>query len=140
QYPEALNYLEQSLTKVESKDGPEAALSREYIAMVRLETGEYPAALQDLQFALSVYVRAFNPMEAARVQGLIGQVFEQQGQFARARGSYLKAVDAFQKISDQVNEASVYYALGRMELKREKYVEAEDYLTRSIQITERMHR
>ena len=140
QYPEALNYLEQSLTKVNSKDGPEAALSREYIAMVRLETGEYPAALQDLQFALEVYQRAFNPMEAARVQGLIGQVFEQQGQFARARGSYLKAVDVFHKLSDQVNEASVYYALGRMELKREKYAEAENYLTRSIQMTERMHR
>jgi len=140
EYPEALSYLEQSLTKVESKDGPEAALSREYIAMVRLETGEYADALQHLQFALGVYQRAFNPMEAARVQGLIGQVFEQQGQLARAHESYLKAVDAFHKISDQVNEASVYFALGRMELKRDKYVEAEDYLTRSIQMTERMHR
>ncbi|HJT28018.1 MAG TPA: CHAT domain-containing tetratricopeptide repeat protein [Pyrinomonadaceae bacterium] len=140
EYPEALSYLQQSLTHADSDSGPEAALTREYIAMVHLETGEYPAALQDLQFAFDVYTRAVNPFEAARVQGLIGQVLEQQGQFARARGSYLKAVDAFGKLSDQVNQAAVYYALGRLELKRGKYVQAEDFLSRSIQMTEKMHR
>lgn len=139
-YPEALGYLEQSLAKADGDDGTEAALSREYRGMVRLQTGEYPAALQDLQFALDIYTRAFNPWEAARVQGLIGQVFEQQGQFARAQGSYSKALDAYAKMSDQVNQAALYYALGRLELKREKYVEAENYLTRSIQMTERMLR
>jgi CHAT domain-containing protein len=139
-YPEALNYLEQSLTKVDSDNSTEAALTREYIGMVRLETGDYPAALQDLQFAMDIYTRAFNPWEAARVQGLIGQAFEQQRLFARAHGSYSKALDAYAKMSDQVNQAALYYALGRLELKREKYLEAEDYLTRSIQMTERMHR
>ena len=139
-YPEALTYLEQSLTKVDSDHGTEAALTREYIGMVRLETGNYPAALQDFQFALDVYTRAFNPWEAARVQGLIGQVFEQQGLFARAQEGYSKALSAYAKMSDQVNQAALYYALGRLELQRDKYVEAEDYLTRSIQLTERMHR
>ncbi len=140
QYPQALSYLEQSLTKVDRNDSTEAALSREYRGMIRLETGEYLAALQDLQFALDVYTRAFNPWEAARVQGLLGQVFEQQGQFARAHASYIKALDAFARMSDQVNQATLYYALGRLELKRIKYEEAEGYLTRSLQMTEQMHR
>jgi len=140
QYSDALNYLEQSLTSIDSKDGTEAALTREYIGMVHFETGDYPAALEDLQFALDIYVRAFNPLEVARVQGWIGQVFEQQGQLARAHERYLKALDGFGKLSNQVNQAALYYALGRLELKREKYAQAEDYLSRSIQITERIHR
>lgn len=138
-YPEALNYLEQSLTLVES-NGPQAALGHEYIGMVRMETGEYPAALQALEFALAIYIQAGNPMEAARVQGLIGQVFEQQGQFAQARQNYLKALATFTRISDSLNEATINHLLGRLNLSTGNYKEAEDYLLRSIALTEKINR
>jgi CHAT domain-containing protein len=105
-----------------------------------MESREYPTALQALQFALEIYVRAGNPMETARVQGLIGQVFEQQGQFARARQNYLKALETFTRISDPLNEATVYHLLGRLTLTNGKHKEAEDYLLRSIAITEKINR
>ena len=137
-YSEALNLFEQSLIGVDS-DGIEAGASYENIGRVRLATGDYPAARQALQFALDVYTRTINPMEAARVQGLLGQVLEYQGQVVNARRNYLQALETFTRLSDPFNQSAIYYALGRLELKRGKYNEAEDYLSRSIEVTERIH-
>jgi CHAT domain-containing protein len=138
-YQEALTQCEQSLTGVPS-DGIEAAATYETIGRIRMATAEYPAAKQALQFALDIYTRAVNRMEVARVQGLIGQVLEYQGHLAVARRSYWQALETYNKISDPFNQAAVFYALGRLELKRGKYNEAEDYLARSIEITEKFDR
>lgn len=138
-YSEALGLFEQSLKDVDS-DGLEAAASYENIGRVRLATGNYPAAKEALEFALAVYTRTVNPMEAARVQGLLGQILEYQGLVANARRNYVQALETFTRLSDPFNQSAIYYALGRLELKRGKYNEAENYLSRSIEVTDKIHR
>jgi CHAT domain-containing protein/tetratricopeptide (TPR) repeat protein len=139
EYQKALDLFQQSLIGVES-NGIEAAASYENIGRVRLATGDYPGAKQFLEFALEVYQRTVNPLETARVQALIGQVLEYQGQVANARRRYLQALETFKNPVDPFNQSGIYYALGRLELKRGNYDQAEDYLSRSIEVTEKIHR
>ena len=138
-YSEALAHLEESLTGVTS-DGIPAAASQESIGRVRLAQGDYPAARQAFEFALEIYLRGGNPLEAARTQSLIGQVLEHQGQLAGARENYLKALTTFESFADPVNQAAICYVLGRLELKQKKFDQAEEYLTRSLKLTEGLHR
>lgn len=138
-YPEALAHLQQALADVEP-DGLFAALCDQYLGKVYISTGEYGAALEHLQSALVIYTRAVNPKEAAQVRGLIGQIYQQQGQLPRAEQYYKQALETFLALSDRVNQAAVYYMLGRLELTRENYDAAEDYLQHSIKATENIRR
>jgi CHAT domain-containing protein/predicted negative regulator of RcsB-dependent stress response len=138
-YPEALEKLQQSLTFLNDEELAKA-MTREYMGRVYLETGEYPAALESLQFALDVYARAGNPMEIARAQALVGSVLERQGQLARARRNYLQALEIAERVSDPVSAATIYHALGRIELKTGNQQKAEAYLLHSIEITEKLNR
>jgi len=138
-YPEALTHFEVSLSVVDI-GGFEAAASKEGIGRVQLATGEYPAARQAFEFARDTYLKSSNWMEAARAEALLGQVLEYQGQLAGAQQDYQNALKTFERLSDPVNAAAVYYALGRVRLKQKDYEKAESYLSRSLQITESMHR
>ena len=138
-YDEALAYLDESLTGVD-EDGVPAAASHEYIGRIRMAKGDYPAAREALEFALEVYLRAGNSLEAARTQGLIGQVLEYQGNLAQAHQSYLKALKTFESFADRLNQSAMYYVLGRLELKRQNVHQAKDYLSRSLQLTENLPR
>jgi CHAT domain-containing protein len=93
-----------------------------------------------LESALSTYTKAGNPKEAARVMALLGQVYDQQGVTARAKSYYDGALKDFTKLEDRVNEAAVYYALGRLALKQKDYDAATKYLRQSIDVTENMRR
>lgn len=135
-YAFAQNHLQEALT---SATNPlDAAQCREYLGQFKIATGEYEAALQYLQPAVASYDEAKNPKHAARVRALIGQVYEQQGAFARARASYLEASDTFRRISDRVSDAAVSFALGRLELKGGNYDAAEEFLKQSLDNTERI--
>src|SRR6185369_1444887 len=116
------------------------AMTREHMGRVYLETGDYPAALESLQFALDIYTRAGNSMEVARAQALVGSVLERQGQLAGARRNYSQALEIAQLVSDPISAATIYHALGRIELKSGNQQKAEDYLLHSIEITEKLNR
>jgi CHAT domain-containing protein/uncharacterized protein HemY len=138
-YAEAAGYLRQALATVSPGDSLEGQ-SYEYLGRVYIATGDYDQALQNLQSALSVYARAANPREAAQVRALLGQLSERQGQIARARSDYREALEAFDRLSDRVNQAAVYYSLGRLELGQNNLGAAEDYLSRSVEVTEGIRR
>ena len=138
-YTEALSHFEGSLGGIDV-DGFEAAASKEGIGRVQLAMGEYSAARQAFEFARDVYLRSSNWAEAARAEALLGQVLEYQGQLAGAQQNYQNALKTFERLSDPVNAAAVYYALGRVALRRTDFDSAEGYLSRSLQITESMHR
>ena len=138
-YPEALTHLQQALASV-APGSLDAAFYHQDLGKVYRSMGEYVIALQHLQPALAIYTRTVNPKEAAQVLGLMGQIYEQQGQLERARQGYREALATFGKLSDRVNQAVVYYALGRLELKDGNYDAAEDYLSQSIEATENMRR
>lgn len=136
---EAITHIQQALSLVEDENTL-AAECNEYLGRIYISTGEYELALQHLKSALAVYTKAFNPKEAARVQALLGQIAEQQGQPERARQYYQLALKSFTKLSDRINQAAVFYAQGRLELKNRNYDAAEDDLQKSIEVTEDMRR
>jgi CHAT domain-containing protein/predicted negative regulator of RcsB-dependent stress response len=137
-YPEAIAYFQQAIDLV--KDDTLEAECDEYLGRVYISTGKYGLALQRLQSALAVYTKATNPQEVARVQALLGQVAELQGQPDRARQYYRLASETFTRLSDRVNQGAVYYAQGGLELKSQNYEAAENYLQKSIEVTENIRR
>ena len=103
---------------------------------VYISTGQYELALEHLQPIPAIYKKAGNLRDVAQVEGLLGQIYEQQGDSSRARKSYLEASRIFRKVNDRVKDASVRFALGRLELKSGNYDAAETYLKDSIENTE----
>ncbi len=137
-YPAAIARFEQALASVD--DDPLEAQCYEYLGRVYLATGALDLAFQQLQAALAIYTQAVNPKEAAQVRGLLGQLSERQGQDGQARRYYRQALATFGSLSDRVNQAAVYYALGKLELKHQNLDTAEGYLRHSVDVTENMRR
>lgn len=138
-YPAALSYLQQALDRAQP-GSLDAAISHEFLGRVYISKNEDAVALQHLQSALPIYTKAGNPKEAAQVLALMGQIYQQQGQLKRARQNYEQALNTFRKLSDRINQAAVYYALGRLELKSGNNDTAKNYLSQSIKVTEDMRR
>jgi CHAT domain-containing protein len=142
-YSAALTDLQQALTNFEHSPEPEPldiAECHEYFGNVYLAMGQYNVALQHLQPTLAVYKEKKHLQEAARVEALIGRIYEQQGLISKARNSYLEASQMFREQSIQIDDASVRFALGRLELNNGNYEKAEGYLRDSIQQTENVRR
>lgn len=136
---EALSRLSQALSEFEP-ESIDAAFCHQQLGRVYVSTGDQGAALSHLQSALTIYERTSNPDEEAQVRALMGQVYQQQGQFEPARQSYLQALSAFVRLSDRINQAAVYYSLGDLELLSRDYVAAEGHLRQSIELTEDIRR
>lgn len=132
---EAADYLRQALANL-APGTLHAAQCLEYLGRLECSTGNREVARVNYQEALSIYTRAGNAREAARVRALLGQLSEQEGQPEEARRSYRQALKTFTAVSDRLNEAGVLYALGRLELKDGRNESAEVYLRRSIEVTE----
>lgn len=135
EYDEAAQELNRSLAEVKS-DSPHAAQCHEYLGRVYIAKREYGTALEHLQISLAIYTRAGNPRETAQAWGLIAEIHQQQGRIEPAREYYQKALNTFVKLSDNLNQAAVFYALGRLELESRNYDSAENYLRQSIAVTE----
>jgi CHAT domain-containing protein/Tfp pilus assembly protein PilF len=135
----ALTHIQQALASF-APDSLDAATCDQQLGRVYVALGENEAALQHLQSALAIYLRTGNPKEEAQVRALMGQVYQQQGETERARQKYQQALSIFDKLSDRVNQAAIYYALGRLELLARNYVAAESYLGKSIDFTEDIRR
>jgi CHAT domain-containing protein len=138
-YTEALSHLRQAVAAFEPRS-LDAAEGHEYLGRVHIAMGQYDVALPHLEFALARYTEAVNPKEAARVRALIARAYQQQGRLDRARDYYRQALQTFDKLSDRINQAAVYYGLGQLELKSANYDAAEDYLQQSIKATEDVRR
>jgi CHAT domain-containing protein len=136
----ALSYLQDALTRFESQP-PELAMldraeCREYLARVHFSLGDYDAALQDLQPTIAIYESAGNILEAAQVRAMQAQIYEKQSLVGKARSLYLESLKTFRRLTDQVSEATVSFALGRLELEQKNYDLAEQYLRQSVVSTE----
>ena len=116
------------------------AFVREYLGRVHIERNEYEAALKELEATLKIYADTRKAKEASRVQGLLGQVYDRQGMFSRARSHYEEALKTFTGLSDRLNQAAIYFALGELEMKQKNYDAANAYLRQSIDVTEDMRR
>src|SRR6185369_15955809 len=142
-YSAALTNIQQALTNFERapKQIPsDITECHEYFGQVYFAMGQYHVALQHLQPVLLAYQKEKDLNEAARVEALIGRIYEQQGFSSRARTSYLEASRMFREQSNQMDDSSVRFALGRMELNKGNYEVAEGYLRDSIEQTENVRR
>lgn len=132
--------LQDALSGFSEADFLSANQCKMYLAQLEVLNGNYDAALEYLLPALDDYVESKNRRLAARVQALIGQIYERQGALTHARENYLNASDTFRQISDRVSDAAVSFALGRLELKGGNYDAAEEFLKQSLENTERVRR
>jgi len=140
-YQEALVNLQRALTDAESiKDKTIAALCNDFLGRTFGAMNDSAAALRHFEFALDLYTKVGNPMEAARVRALMGQVYQQQGKVERARTYYQSALKTFLALSDRVNQSATLYALGQLELEQNDLDAAENYLSQSIEATENLRR
>jgi CHAT domain-containing protein len=101
---------------------------------------DHAAALRHYEVALDLYTQVANPMEAARVRALMGQLYQRQGKVEAARKYYETALGTFRALSDHINESATLYALGSLELAQNNLNLAEDYLRQAIEVTENMRR
>ncbi len=139
----ALTNLQQALTNFERSEREiesDIAECHEYFGHVYLALRQYHVALQHLQPTVAAHKKGQDLQEAARVEALIGRIYEQQGSISRARKSYLEASRMFRELSNQMDDASVRFALGRLELNNGNYEMAEGYLRDSIEETENVRR
>ena len=140
-YTEALANLQTA--RVEAlgvKDSRLAAMCDDFLGRTYYELKNYPDALEHYQLAYQGFVSSGSPMEATRTLALMGQVYQEQGNLKTAKSNYLKALASFEKLSDQVNESATLYALGTLELGQNNLDQAEEYLRKSIRLTETMRR
>ena len=140
-YSAALTHLNEALASFESWPNPEEvqlaiAECREYLGGVYIAMGQYDIALHHLKLNLSLYKNQSSSKDAALAEALIGQIYQRKGDPGRARKSYLEASRIFREVNDRVNDASVRFALGRLELNSGNYEAAERYLKDSIENTE----
>lgn len=122
------------------KDVRLAAMCDDFLGRTYYELKNYDDALEHYQLAYQGFVASGSPMEATRTLALMGRVYQEQGNLKTAKSNYLKALASFEKLSDQVNEAATLYVLGTLELEQNNLDRAEEYLGKSIKLTETMRR
>ncbi|HEX8502333.1 MAG TPA: CHAT domain-containing tetratricopeptide repeat protein [Pyrinomonadaceae bacterium] len=141
EYPQALESLRRGLADAGAiGEVTVVAMCHEYIGRTQAAAGDPEAALSHLGAARRIFERASNPMEVARVSALAGRVHERRGRIESARAHYRAALDSFRALSDRLNESATLYALGSLELRLDNLGAAEDYLRRSIEVTEGVRR
>lgn len=138
-YSAAADHFNLALAAV-SDDSLQAAQCNEHLGKVLIVMRDYVGALKHLQAALTVYTRTKNPKEAAQAQGLMAEVYQQQGKIPVAREYYQRSLQTFVRLTDRLNQAAILYALGRLELRQNNLDIAEVYLRRSIDATEYIRR
>ncbi len=140
-YQQAIANLQHALTEAEFiKERKVAALCNEFLGRTFGAMNNPTVALRYFEVSLNLFRQTACPMEAARVQALMGQIYQQQGKVAQARTSYKRALKTFHALADQVNQSATLYALGSLELQQPNLNVAEDYLRQSIEVTENMRR
>jgi CHAT domain-containing protein len=140
-YPQALIHLQQALTDAQAADDRALeAFSNEYLGRTYSAMDNSEAALRHLQSATRIYGTMAKTMEGARTGALIGQEYLQHGQIEPAKKELHAALATFQKLSDHINSSATLYALGKLELRQKNLDVAEDYLRRSIEVTENIRR
>lgn len=140
-YPESIQAFELALSHTKAIDaGILAARCHDFLGRNYFALGDTAAALGHYQMAVEVFARAHLPLEVARTNALIGQVYQSERQFDRAREQLELALNTFNQLGDEVNQGVTLYALGNLALDQGDLSAAADLLRRSLEITERLRR
>ncbi|HEY9602366.1 MAG TPA: tetratricopeptide repeat protein [Allocoleopsis sp.] len=111
QYPQALNFFEQALAiHQELSDRIKQAETLNNIAVIYREQAQYPKAIESFEQALALYIEVSNlpPSDSELYTALAGQVtvlsnlagvYNNLGQYAKARDFYQEALNTYQKLN-----------------------------------------
>jgi CHAT domain-containing protein/tetratricopeptide (TPR) repeat protein len=136
-HTEAIKWLEDARKQAEASGFSRiVALCNDFLGRTYLATGDRSRALEYLQSALRSYTELQSLREVGRTEVLIGSIYGEQGKVLEARRLLLDASSVLKKLSDHVNEAAAFFALGQLELRANVLDRAEEYLRRSIDVTE----
>jgi CHAT domain-containing protein len=136
-YDNAIKWMEEARNELQALKVPRiVALCNDFLGRTYLARGEPDRALEYLKLALAAYMQLGNLREAARTRVLMGRIYDSQGKTGEARRLLLDGTAGLERLSDHLNQAVAYFALGRLELKLNNLDRAEDYLRRSIEMTE----
>lgn len=138
-YQEAIKWLEDARNEAQAiKLKRIVALCNDFLARTYLASGEPDRALEHLRSALQSYTELESLREVARTKVLIGRIYDDQGKTGASRRLLLEGAAQLEKLSDHVNEAVAFFALGQLELGLNNLDRAEEYLRRSIEVTEQI--
>ncbi|HEY9404758.1 MAG TPA: CHAT domain-containing protein [Pyrinomonadaceae bacterium] len=138
-YPGALRQLEEGLQLAQaSGNGFLLARCHEDLGRVHLASGLHAEARQEFLLASTGYARIGDRRAWAQAQAYLGQTHHVLGDRVSASNSYQASLEVFREFEDYTNEAAVQFGLGKLELERQNLGGAEEHLTRSIELTERL--
>ena len=136
-YDNAIKWMEEARNELQALKVPRiVALCNDFLGRTYLARGEPDRALEYLKLALAAYMQLGNVREAARTRVLMGRIYDGQGKTGEARRLLLDGTAGLKRLSDHLNLAVAYFALGRLELRLNNLDSAEEYLRRSIEMTE----
>ena len=136
-YEDSLAHLQEAMEMTRHlKDTFLPAFINETLGQVYFSQGDYTKALAYFRRAFVLHQNATAQKEAAQVLALIGQTQQKLGNLTLAGQSYQNALKTFRRLSDHVNEGSLYYTLGRLKVAQGQVNEASNYFQRAIDITE----
>ena len=113
-------------------------LCHEDLGRVWLEAGSYEEARTEFLAAIEYLTRSDSGRPLARTQIYLGQTEQLLGNLTQANKAYRKALPYFEKNQDYTNEAALRFGLGKVAFQQGRLKEAEEYLVRSIKLTEQL--
>ncbi len=112
--------------------GAEALLTR---GELRLNLGrDEPAALDDLERAVTLFTQHEALGRAARASTLAGMVLRRLGRLDDADAAHRRALAWYEQVGDRAGLGAVYHNLGALLFSRSRLDEAEAHYTTSIRI------
>jgi len=135
-YELALNYYADALSLAkDNKDKLEIANALTGMAQVYAETDIYVKALDFFNEALFLYIEIEGKKEIAQLNNEIGSIYsEKLKDFSKAGEYFNKAEHIYKQIESNSGLATLYSSKGNYYFMQESYIQAIDYLQKSIQL------
>jgi CHAT domain-containing protein len=113
-------------------------LGHEDLGRVALLAGSYEEARLEFQSAVTYFEKIDGHRLWARAQSQLGETEYLLENPEQANSAYRKALPVFKNSFDFTNEAALCFGIGKLALDQSNFKQAETYLERSIELTERL--
>jgi CHAT domain-containing protein len=140
-FNDARDQIQQGLTlALETKNDLLIGLCHEDFGRLWLEAQNYEAARTELLTAIDYYGKSSAKRPLARAQTYLGQTQQMLGNLPLAEAAYKNALRLFKEndLTDYTNEAALSFGLGKLALQQKDLKAAEEYLKRSIELTQQL--
>ena len=138
-YETARQEIQQALnSSFETGNEFNIGLCHETLGRVWLEAASYEPARDEFLAAITHFQKIDSQWLIARAQTYLGQTEHLLGNLTGAAQAYEKALRFYTTTPDYTNEAAIRFGLGKIALQQGRLSKAEEHLSRSIEITERL--